>query len=114
MGHFSKAPKDLNRRKKAIGVWEEVVRRFDKANEPVLRELVAQALVNKGLTLRALNRSEDEIEVYEEVERRFSKANEPALREIVAWALRRRRRNLNRLRTRSTLRRGSTPLGERQ
>jgi len=58
------------------------------APEPALREWVAKALVNKGITLGRLNRSEEEIRVYDDVVRRFGDAPEPALREQVAKALR--------------------------
>ncbi|HHT9115414.1 MAG TPA: hypothetical protein ACFYEL_02985, partial [Candidatus Wunengus californicus] len=67
--------------------YDEVVRRFGEATEPALRERVAKALVNKGITLGSLNQSKDEIAVYDEVVRRFGEATEPALREEVAKAL---------------------------
>src|SRR5438445_13524956 len=52
-----------------------------------MREQVAKALYNKGITLGALNRSEDEISVYDEVVRRLGDATEQAVREQVATAL---------------------------
>jgi hypothetical protein len=52
-----------------------------------LREQVARALVNKGVTLGELGRSEEEIGVYEEVVARFGAAAELPLREQVARAL---------------------------
>jgi len=52
-----------------------------------LRELVAQALVNKGLSLDALSRSEDEIAIYDDLIARFGAATELPLRKHVAQAL---------------------------
>jgi hypothetical protein len=52
-----------------------------------LRERVANALVNKGVTLGALDRSEDEIAVYDDVLARVGTATELPLRERVANAL---------------------------
>ena len=56
-------------------------------DKPALREQVATALVNKGITLGTLNRSEEAIAVYDDVVKRFGEATEPALRELVAKAL---------------------------
>ena len=64
-----------------------VVARFGDAPEPALREQVAKALVNKGVTLGVLERSRRSIAVYDEVLARFGDAPEPALREQVANAL---------------------------
>ena len=46
------------------GAYDEVVARFGEAPEPALRERVAGALVNKGVTLGALDRSEEALGVY--------------------------------------------------
>jgi TolA-binding protein len=64
------------------------VARFGDAPEPALREQVAKALVNKGVTLGELGRSEEAAGVYDQVVARFGDAPEPALREQVAKALR--------------------------
>jgi hypothetical protein len=56
-------------------------------DQPALREQVARALVNKGITLGTLNRSADAIAAYDDVVARFGDAAEPALREQVAGAL---------------------------
>jgi tetratricopeptide (TPR) repeat protein len=77
----------LNRLDEALGIYEEVVRRFGEAAEPDIRAQVARALVNKGVTLGQLNRSEDALAVYEEVVRRFGEAAEPDIRTLVAQAL---------------------------
>jgi tetratricopeptide (TPR) repeat protein len=72
---------------RAIAVFDELVARFGDAAEPALREAVARAMVDKGLTLGRLNRSEDAIAVYDELLARFGAATEPALREPVARAM---------------------------
>ena len=56
-------------------------------DEAALRELVARALVKKGVRLGRLNQCQEEIAVYDEVVRRFGEAAEPALRKLVARAL---------------------------
>ena len=71
----------MNRSEEAVAVFDEVVRRFGDATEPVVRERVAMALVNKGFRLGALNRSEEAVAVYDEVVRRFGDATEPVVRE---------------------------------
>jgi tetratricopeptide (TPR) repeat protein len=55
--------------------------------EPAVRELVAMALLNKGVALRQLGQLAQEIAVYEELERRFAQAPEPGVQEQVAKAL---------------------------
>ena len=57
------------------------------APELPLREEVAKALVNKGITLIALGRGDDEIAVYDDLLDRFGAAAELPLRELVAKAL---------------------------
>ena len=68
-------------------MYDGVVARFGDAPEPALREQVATALVNKGITLDQLGRSEQAIEVNDWVVAQFGDAPEPALREQVAMAL---------------------------
>jgi hypothetical protein len=53
--------------------------------QPALEE-VANALVNKGITLGALDRSAEAIAVYDDLLARFSTATELPLREQVAKA----------------------------
>ncbi len=62
--------------------------RFGADPEPALREQVAGALYNKGVTLGQLDRSEEAIAVYDQVVTRFGADPEPALREQVAMAQR--------------------------
>ena len=71
----------------AIAVYDQVVERYGEASEPGLREQVAKALFNKGVTLGQLKRSEDAIVVYDQVVARCGEAAEPGLREQVARAL---------------------------
>jgi len=80
----------LNRKETdlSIDTFDELLRRFADAPEPVLRAQVARALRGKGFALGTLNRSADAITVYDELLRRFADAPETALREPVAGALR--------------------------
>jgi tetratricopeptide (TPR) repeat protein/DNA replication protein DnaC len=59
----------------------------DRHADPVLREHVALALVNKGLSLGTLERYDEEIAVYDDIVSRYGPASEPPLREPVAMAL---------------------------
>jgi hypothetical protein len=52
----------------------------------VLREQVAKALYNKGITLGQLNRSEEALAVFDAPIARFEDASEPALRDQVTEA----------------------------
>jgi hypothetical protein len=54
----------------------DVVARFGDAAEAPLREVVAGALVNKGVALGALGRSEEAIAVHDDVVARFGDAAE--------------------------------------
>ncbi|MGH3791902.1 MAG: hypothetical protein ACRDQ9_14135, partial [Pseudonocardiaceae bacterium] len=69
-----------------VEVYDQVVARFGADPEPALREQVAKALVNKGVTLGQLDRSEEAVEVYDQVVARFGADLEPAVRELAAMA----------------------------
>ena len=56
----------------------------------MLRELVAKALLNKGLALNKLERPRDEEAAYQDLIDRFADDPVPVLRELVAKALRRK------------------------
>ena len=71
----------------AIAAYDDLLARFGAATELPLREQVAKALFNKGVTLGALGRSEDAIAVYDDLLARFGAATELPLRELVAKAL---------------------------
>ena len=67
--------------------YDEVITRFGAASEPELREHVALAMINKGVTLDQLGRNEDAVAQYDEVIARFGSASETGLKEQVARAL---------------------------
>jgi hypothetical protein len=64
------------------------VERFGDATEPAIREQVATALVNKGITLGRGGQLEEAAGAYDQVVERFGDATEPAVRQQVARALR--------------------------
>ncbi len=55
--------------------------------EPQIAEQVAEAMVNKGVSLGALNRSDEAIQVYDEVVARYKDRPEPQIAEKVAMAM---------------------------
>jgi tetratricopeptide (TPR) repeat protein len=55
--------------------------------DPALRELLAAALFNEGVTLGLLGRGDEAIAVYDKVINRFGTATDPKLREVAAKAL---------------------------
>jgi tetratricopeptide (TPR) repeat protein len=61
----------LGRLEEVIEICDEVVTRFQEAEELVLQEQVARALVNKGVALGSLDRREEATAVYDEVISRF-------------------------------------------
>jgi tetratricopeptide (TPR) repeat protein len=67
--------------------YDELVALFGEATEPALREDVAKALVNKGITLAQLGRLQEAAQVYDQVVARFGSSDERALGEQVARAL---------------------------
>ena len=77
----------LGRSEDAIAVYDDLLARFGTATELPLREQVAKALVDKGVTLGTLGRSEEAIAVYDDLLARFGTATELPLRERVAKAL---------------------------
>jgi hypothetical protein len=60
-----------------------VLARFGNAPELPLRESVAKALVNKGVSLTALDRNAEAIKVYDNVLARFGNTPDLTLREAV-------------------------------
>jgi methyltransferase (TIGR00027 family) len=79
----------LGRGEDATAVFDDVLSRFAAATELPLRELVANALVNKGIMLSALGRGEEAIAAYDGLLARFNEATVLPLRELelVAKAL---------------------------
>jgi hypothetical protein len=78
----------LDHSKKAVAVYEGLVARYGEAPEPEIREIVAMAMLNKGVRLSVLRRSEEAVAAFEEVVVRFGDASEPELCEQVANARR--------------------------
>ena len=58
----------------AIAAYDEILGRFKEATALPLRELVANALVNKGTALSALGRNQDAIAAYDDLLARFNEA----------------------------------------
>jgi tetratricopeptide (TPR) repeat protein len=77
----------LGSTEEAIAVYDEVVSRFEEVTELGVRELVADALIKKGLTLGALGRMEAAIEVCDELVKSFGRATDIELKEKVGGAL---------------------------
>jgi tetratricopeptide (TPR) repeat protein len=77
----------LGSTEKAIAVYDEVVSRFQEVMDLEVRELVADALFKKGLTLGALGRMEDAIEACDEVMNLFGNATDMSLKVHVSGAL---------------------------
>jgi tetratricopeptide (TPR) repeat protein len=78
---------EAGRFEQAVAAYREIVGRGGSSSEPVVRVIVAKALVNKGFCLGALGRSEESIAVYGDVVSRFAASPEPALHVAVARAL---------------------------
>src|SRR5262245_13158490 len=85
--HNNASGRDQKRYEEEVRVYEEMVTRFGTASASGLQELVARALVNKGITLGQLERSEEAVRIYEEVVTRFGTASAPGLQELVTAAM---------------------------
>jgi tetratricopeptide (TPR) repeat protein len=77
----------LKRNTEAIAVCDDLVSRYGNDPEVTLREVVAGALVIKGITLGQAKRSEEAIAIFDDVESRYGNAPEVALRGRVSQAL---------------------------
>ena len=71
----------------AISNYDDLIARFGGAEELALKEQVAKALINKGVTLGEMKKSEEEIAVYDDLIARFGGAEELALKEQVVKAI---------------------------
>ena len=78
---------DRNRMEEALDVYDEVVSRFGESQDPTVLELVAAALVGKGVALGELSRPEDELAAWNEVVHRFGESDTPVLLQLIATAL---------------------------
>ena len=76
----------LERRVEAVAVYNDVVERFGRCNEPDLLIAVAGALAYKGNALNRLGRSEEAIAAYDGLIARFAQAWELAVIEYVPLA----------------------------
>ena len=77
----------LNRADDALATYDEVVRRFDEHETPILVQEATIALLHKGATLAGLNRQPDSLAAYDEVVRRFGDSEIPVLQWPVQEAL---------------------------
>ena len=64
-----------------------VVKGFGDDTNPALREMVAQAMLDKGVVLGQLGRAEEDLANYAELLERFADDLAPGLRKVVAKAL---------------------------
>ena len=71
----------------AIGLYDQLVKRYKDRNEIVLAEKVAMALFNKGILLSKLKRFEEAIRAFDQVTERYKDRNEMKLAEKVAKCL---------------------------
>ena len=71
----------------ALPLLDDLVARFGQSPRADVHELVAEALLDKGLALDRLGRHDDEIAAYDELLRRFSASDDPNTVEHVAWAM---------------------------
>ena len=71
----------------AIAVYDDVVLRFEEVTALEVRELVADALIKKGLTLGAMDRMEDTIDVCDELVKRLGEAVDISLKTQIGRAL---------------------------
>ena len=67
-------------------MYEQIEARYSQDQQPNMRQLVAKALLYKGITLGQLGRDDAAIQVYEDIERRFGNDSKPGIREHVAKA----------------------------
>jgi hypothetical protein len=71
----------------AIAVYDEIDRRFGQDDTYGVREEIARALLDKGLTLlERQGKSVEAIAVYDEIVRHFGKDDTPSVRKLVTFA----------------------------
>ena len=76
-----------NRPEKAIAVFDELIGRFGEATDQALRDEVATALLNKGITHGLSDRPDEAVAAYDEVIRRYSGDTDPVYKKIVLQAI---------------------------
>ncbi|MFS8082573.1 MAG: tetratricopeptide repeat protein, partial [Ginsengibacter sp.] len=75
-----------NQKEAALNLWDQISIHFRESLEPQ-KNVVARALINKGVVLVQFGKPEQAIACYALVEARYQDSPEPALREQVARAL---------------------------
>ena len=71
----------------AINAFTEIVSRLQNSTAQNHRSMVARALFNKGVALRAIGRGDEEISAYDDILSRFGTASEPEIHDLIARAL---------------------------
>jgi len=83
---YGEACQHVDNLQEALQSFSGIADRFGAASELEFRELVARALINKGVTLNKLGRPEEAIATYDDVLSRFGAASEPELCGLVEQA----------------------------
>jgi tetratricopeptide (TPR) repeat protein len=78
---------ELGRMEECIEVYDTVVERLGDTTDRGLRVRVAEALINKGLTLNNFGDFEKAVVVYDDIVARFGDAGDGPLKELVSFAL---------------------------
>lgn len=81
----------------AIKVYDSIITQYGEDNEADVREQVAAALLNKGVTLSKLGQSDDAINVYDSIISKYGADSNVDMRELVAKAFTNKAVNLSRL-----------------
>lgn len=96
--------RDLHQRDQEIAVYAELINGFGGDPDPVVRQLVAKAIFNKGVALGrqsrhgSFARPVEEVAAYDELINRFGEDSAPEVRLLAATALLRKGRTLVMLR----------------
>lgn len=78
---------NTGRHDKAITAFDEVIRRYGRSSRLAMREIVARALINKGIILNQAKYPDEAIAAYDEVIRRYSGDTDPVYKKIVLQAI---------------------------
>ena len=76
----------LNRASEALTAYDEVLSRFGTSDVPAVLDLVARALIRKGVALLALGRTDEALAALDEAISRFGQSDVPSLVETAAGA----------------------------
>ena len=80
-------PEVVASKERAISAYDLLINRYGDDDAPEVREQVAKALFNKGVTLGKMDRLDDEVAAYKELAERYGDDDAPEVREKVAKAL---------------------------